>query len=149
MLKLMFELIRAVLEFIRQLFGIPTTETFDSVSYEQRTNIINIQYKDISQIKKIFDESEYQKVKTHFERLKLETVYIDSKNNKRALSAFYMSILHKIPSAYWLEFYQGNNTGHLFESIGKHAYQVCKNNSTNMGNHIDSNILSKDMRYYL
>ncbi|WP_019027948.1 relaxase/mobilization nuclease domain-containing protein [Colwellia piezophila] len=149
LVQLILALVKAFLDFIRQLFDIPDVRSLDTVTFENTNHVLDVKMQNIQEVLNLFDESEYQTIEKQLNRLKPETIYVDSINNKRALAALFMSALHKVPVHYWLLLYNNNSEEPLLKSIGQHAYTVCESNALATKNRTDNKSLSKDMLYYL
>ncbi|MDX2366963.1 MAG: hypothetical protein QNK36_00885 [Colwellia sp.] len=149
LVKAILALVKAFLEFIRQLFSIPDTRILDTVTVEKIDHVIDVKMQTTKEIQSLFDESEHIEIKKELNRLTPETIYVDSVNNKRALAAMFMSVIHKVPTHYWLKLYNDNTLEPLLRAIGEHAYSVCKHNALVINSKMDDKLLSKDMLFYL
>jgi len=67
----------------------------------------------------------------------LEIIYVNSVNNKRAITALSMSVLHKVPVHYWLQLYNKNSIDHLLRGIGQHAHSVCVDAKIKTGKNVN------------
>ena len=147
-IEIIIALVKAFLAFIRQLFSIPNSESLDTVSNAKIRHIGSVKALNSSQVEGIVDECD-DDTKQQLVFLKPELININTVNDKRAMAALFMGLLHRINSGHWLKHYNGKNSDALLKKIGKQAYKICKENADRLGDKTDDESLSKEMRYYL
>ncbi|ARD45913.1 relaxase/mobilization nuclease domain-containing protein [Colwellia sp. PAMC 21821] len=147
--ELLLALVKAFLQFVKELLGIPDTHLLGTVTNEKDPHVIDVKRQSAVDVKQLFDESDYHEREAQFNKLTPETFYVESIHNKRALAALFMSTLHNVPAHHWLTFYNVKHDNPLLKAIGQHAYEVCKQNALKIGNSVSDQSLSKDMLYYL
>lgn len=133
--KLLLALVKAFLQFVKELLGIPDTHLLGTVTNEKDPHVIDVKRQSAMDVKHLFDESEYHEREAQFNKLTPETFYVES--------------IHNVPAHHWRTFYNVKNDNPLLKAIGLHAYEVCKHNALKMGNSVSDQSLSKDMLYYL